>query len=201
MDGVLVFFSNRKKIAISFNWGLLQKRTRMLIWNRFPWKSDLCLNTEFLPPGVLDLQFSQAKYLITLHLSDLVALQKNSNSCCWHKVDVVLSCTNNEVLMNALYKKASLSGSNPISWIIDVLKTICRSLYSFGDCNSILDKTLLVLTAFLLLLSSGNSEKKKKAFPTRHALIALGLDKIPEFSSLLEVYVSVLFFKEKKGIN
>lgn len=69
------FFFKQKKIAISFNWGLLQKRTRMLIGNRFPWKSDLCLNTKFLPPGILDLQFSQAKYLIALHLPDLVVLQ------------------------------------------------------------------------------------------------------------------------------
>lgn len=114
----------------------------------------------------------------------------NPNSCYWHKVDIVLSYTNNQVLMNALYKKTSLSGSEPISWMINVLKIICSSLCSFGDCdNSDLYNTVFVLTAFFSLLFSGNSEKK--AFPTRHALIADGLDKILEFSSLLEVYVSI----------
>lgn len=36
----LFFFSKQeKKIAISFNWSVSQRKNRMLVLNRFPWKS------------------------------------------------------------------------------------------------------------------------------------------------------------------
>jgi len=90
---------------------------------------------------IFDTWSSRPSILLSKLLDDMTSFRtcctpKNPNSCYWHKVDIILFYINNQVLMNTLYKKSSPSGSDPISWMINVLKTICSSLCSFGDWDN-----------------------------------------------------------------